>query len=70
MRVPVARAISLWSGAIMILLVLSGAIAVLFTDAFDDRLYGNKRWLFAAMLLAYAVYRGFRIRQLLRTRNE
>ena len=50
----------------MILLVTGGAIAIMFTNAFDDRLYGTKRILFVIMLLAYAIYRGFRIRQLLR----
>jgi hypothetical protein len=51
----------------MIILVTGGAIAIIFTDAFDDRLYGTKRIFFVVMLLGYAVYRVFRIRQMLRT---
>ena len=69
MRVHLARSISLWSGVIMIVLITAGAGAIIFTDAFDDRLYGTKRTVFVVILLAYAVYRGFRLRQLLRTRN-
>ena len=70
MRVDIARHISLWSGVVMILLVTCGAVAILFTDAFSDRLYGTKRTLFVIMLLAYAAYRVFRIRQLLRPQGE
>jgi hypothetical protein len=50
----------------MIFLVTGGAIAILFTDAFSDRLYGTKRIFFVVMLLAYGIYRVFRIRQMLR----
>jgi hypothetical protein len=32
----------------------------------DDRLYGNKRTAFTVMLLAYGVYRGFRLYPLLK----
>jgi hypothetical protein len=49
----------------MILLVTAGAIAIMFTDAFSDRLYGPKRTFFVIMLLAYGVYRAFRIKQML-----
>jgi hypothetical protein len=49
----------------MILLVTAGSVAILFTDAFSDRLYGPKRIFFVIMLLAYGVYRVFRIRQML-----
>ena len=66
MRADLARSLSLWSGVMMIFLVLCGAVLVLFTDAFDDRLYGNKRTFFVVMLLTYAVYRGYRLRQLYR----
>ena len=58
MRTDLARSLSLWTGAMMIVLVVSGAVAIMFTDAFSDRLYGSKRIFFVIMLLAYAVYRG------------
>ena len=70
MRTDIARTLSLSTGVLMILLVLGGAVAVMFTEAFSDRLYGTKRVFFVIMLLGYAVYRGFRLRQLLRTSNE
>lgn len=47
----------------MIVVVLGLAIGIAFTDMLSDRLYGNKRMFFILMLVAYAVYRGFRIYQ-------
>ena len=61
--------ISVWFGMIMILLVVAGAIAITFTDFLSDRLYGNKRIFFVIILLAYAVYRVFRLRQMLKQRS-
>lgn len=55
--------ISVWFGMIMILLVVSGAFAFAFTDFMSDKLYGQKRFFFVILLLAYAVYRGFRLYQ-------
>ncbi len=49
---------------------MGGAIAILFTDLFSDRLYGSKRTGFAVLLILYGIYRGFRMRQILRTRND
>ena len=53
--------IPIWFGIIMILVVVSLAFAVAFTDFMDDRLYGNKRVFFVVLLFTYAVYRGFRL---------
>jgi len=61
---------SVWFGAMMILLVTAGAIAISFTDFMSDRLYGKKRVFFVILLLSYAVYRGFRIRQALRQKDQ
>ncbi len=55
--------ISFWFSSIMILLVVSGAIAITFTDFMSDRLFGTKRIVFIFILLGYAVYRGFRMYQ-------
>jgi hypothetical protein len=63
--------VSLWFGIIMITLVTAGAIAIAFTDFMSDRLYGTKRVVFVIMLLAYVVYRGFRIYQVMKySKNE
>ena len=60
------ESLSLVFGSVMILLVVSGAIAITFTDFLSDRLYGNKRVFFVVLLLAYAVYRVIRMRQIIR----
>jgi hypothetical protein len=68
-----AQMVSVWFGAIMILVVVAGAIAFSFTDFMDDRLYGTKRIGFVFLLLAYGVYRGFRLNAALkasRTNHE
>jgi hypothetical protein len=63
--------VSLWFGVIMITIVVSGAVAITFTDFMSDRLYGTKRVFFVILLLGYAVYRGFRIYQIYKqNKNE
>lgn len=64
------NSISIWFGMIMILLVITGAFAFAFTDFMDDKLFGPKRIFFVVLLLAYAVYRIFRLRQLLKQNNN
>jgi hypothetical protein len=61
--------LSLWFGAFMIILVISLAAAFTFTDFYLDRLFGNKRTAFIFVLIAYAVYRSFRIYQVLKYRK-
>jgi len=60
---PGLNIVSLWFGVIMVTLVVSGAVAIAFTDFMSDRLYGTKRVVFVFILLGYAVYRSFRIYQ-------
>ncbi len=55
--------ISFWFSLVMILVVTGLALAVMFTDILDDRLYGSKRIFFVVLLLAYAVYRAYRLYQ-------
>jgi uncharacterized membrane protein len=62
--------LAVWFGIVMIVVVLSGAIAIAFTDAFSDRLYGNKRIFFVLMLVGYSVYRGFRLYNLLQKKKQ
>jgi hypothetical protein len=70
MKRSLAAITNLWFGVVMILAVLFLAAAVLFTNVLDDRLYGNKRTIFVVILLAYALYRGFRLYQLLKRPSE
>ena len=67
---PGLNTLTNWFGIVMILIVISGAIAIAFTDIMSDRLYGTKRVVFIFILLAYAVYRGFRIYQTMKYRRD
>ncbi len=58
------NSLSVWFGALMVLLTFFGAIAFLFTDCLDDRLFGTKRTAFVIILFAYSIYRGFRLYQI------
>jgi len=62
--------ISISFGVIMIVLVVAGAIVFSVTDYMDDRLYGQKRVLFIVILLAYAVYRVFRLMPLIKQKEN
>lgn len=53
--------LAIWFGSLMILIVMAGAVAITFTDLLSDRLYGKKRVFFVILLVAYAIYRGFRL---------
>ncbi len=55
------NSISFWFGAVMVLVVTGLAIAMAFTDMMSDSIYGNKRIIFILLLVAYAVYRGYRL---------
>jgi len=58
-------------GVIMVVLLLSGAIAITFTDFMIESLRGTKRVFFVVLLLAYSVYRCFRIYQVVKyNRNQ
>jgi len=62
--------ISISFGIVMIFLVLVGSIIFSFTDYMDDRLYGQKRVFFVVILVAYAIYRVFRLMPLLKKNNR
>lgn len=62
--------VSFWFGIIMVLVVTTGAIAIAFTDFMSDRLYGTKRIVFIFLLLGYAVYRSFRIYQIMKANKH
>lgn len=62
--------ISLWFSALIVVLVIAGAIALLFTDFMIDRVYGSKRIIMIIVFLAYAVYRGIRIYQTIKLKDE
>jgi hypothetical protein len=64
--------ISFWFGGVMVVVVVALAIGILSTDMLSDRLYGNKRIFFVILLLAYAVYRSYRMYRVMKDsrRNE
>ncbi len=63
--------VSLWFGVVMVVVLLAGSVAILFTDFMSDRLQGNRRIFFVLLLLAYCVYRSYRIYQTIKqSRNE
>jgi hypothetical protein len=71
MNKPGLNSLSAIFGVVMIIVVLGLAIGVVFTDMLSDRLYGGKRTIFIVLMVAYALYRGFRIYQTTsRRRNE
>jgi hypothetical protein len=62
--------VTLWFSAAMVILVLAGAIAFIFTDFMEDRVYGTKRVVLTLVFLAYAIYRAIRIYQIFRAKNN
>jgi uncharacterized membrane protein (DUF373 family) len=63
--------ITAWFGIIMIILVISGAVLLTFTDLMSDKLFGTKRTVFIFILIAYGVYRSFRLYHLFKhLKNE
>lgn len=51
---------------LMIVLTLSGFIIFMFTDYFSDRAVGPKRYILAIIFLAYSIYRGYRVYNVIR----
>ena len=62
--------ITLVMGIIMILFVLTGAVVITFTDVMSDRLHGTKRIAFIFVLIAYAIYRSFRVYQVYKSKKR
>lgn len=62
--------ISIWSSALMVIIVLAGAFAFAFTDFMKDRVYGNKRSILIFVFLVYSVFRGYRIYQILKSKSN
>lgn len=53
--------INLVFSGLMVLLTFTGAIVFFFTDLFEDRAYGNKRYILGTVFLAYCLYRSWRM---------
>lgn len=53
--------LSFWFGAVMVVAVTVLAGTLLLTDAMLDRLSGSRRSFFIVLMLAYALYRGYRL---------
>lgn len=64
------KQVTIWFSAVMIMLVTCGAIAFAFTDVMSDRLFGTKRTVFVCVLGFYSVYRGFRLKQMLKNKDN
>jgi hypothetical protein len=64
------KQIAIWFSAVMILVVTCGAFVFAFTDVMIDRLYGNKRIGFVFVLAAYSLYRAFRLKQILKRKED
>ena len=62
--------VSLWFGLLMMVIVFAGVVAFTFTDFMNDRLFGTRRTVFVFILLAYGIYRGFRIYQVVKAAKE
>jgi hypothetical protein len=60
---PGMQTLTLWFGGLMALLAFMGAFAFAFTNLMDDRLFGSRRTWFIAILVAYGIYRSFRLYQ-------
>jgi hypothetical protein len=64
------KQITIWFSAVMILLVTCGAFLFAFTDVMSDRLSGNKRLILIFVFAAYSLYRAFRLKTLLKRKEE
>lgn len=54
----------------MVLLVVAGAFAFIFTDFMIDRVSGGRRFMMIVVFCAYGAFRGMRVYQQLRNREE
>jgi hypothetical protein len=64
------KQITIWFSAVMILLVTCGAFLFAFTDVMSDRLSGNKRVMLIFVFAAYSLYRAFRLKMLLKKKED
>lgn len=61
--------INLAFSGIMVAVTLTGAVLFLFTDFYDHRVWGGKRYILAGVFLIYALYRSYRIKLSLQKRE-
>jgi hypothetical protein len=66
MKLGTSNIVSVWFGVVMVTLLVSGAIAFIFTDFMSDTLNGNRRIFFVVLLLSYSAYRSIRIYQVIK----
>ena len=62
--------VSLWFSVAIVILVIAGAFAFTFTDFMSDRVFGSKRVILTVVFVAYAIFRGTRIYQIFKYRND
>lgn len=64
------RFLSITISFLAVVLVITFAIAFSFTTLMADSIYGIKRQLFVAILVAYGVYRGYRLYRMFKTSRD
>ena len=62
--------INLSFSTLMVLLTITGFFVFLFTDLMSDRVFGVKRYILAIIFLAYAVYRSYRMYDVLKPKVD
>lgn len=64
------RFLSITISFLAVVLVITFAIAFSFTTLMADSIYGIKRQLFVAILVAYGIYRGYRLYRMFKTSRD
>ncbi len=62
--------INLSFSTLMVLLTITGFFVFLFTNLMSDRVFGVKRYILAIIFLAYAVYRSYRMYDVLKPKVD
>ena len=62
--------INLVFSGLMVLITLTGFIVFFFTDYLTDRAYGTKSYILGTIFLAYAIYRTFRMYNMIKPKQS
>ena len=62
--------INLGFSIIMILITTIGSFLFLFTDFYDYKIFGSKRYVLAFVFLAYAIFRSYRVYNVFKTEQK
>lgn len=64
------KQITIWFSAVMIMLVTGGAFLFAFTDVMSDRISGNKRLALIFVFAVYSLYRAFKLKMLVKRKED